>query len=241
MRKCNLFVVLAIGFIFFACSHPPVSERQQPLAGVKQSVLPIFVTGHSASERWGFTGKSFKQRNIADFRACSAVYVAPNLLATSSSAFGREQGGVTMYDPDSIAILSGGKWLYSSDVPFFDPETGLVLIRTYAVGAPMYMRDGPLDSAETLKRVGYTFSLAPSGILAIPSWDAGQAIASYAVESLLSIRMFSVRTEVHIGNCGAAIIGADGRLVGIMHKRIGDDEVSVIGPATIHAAIKSVK
>jgi hypothetical protein len=241
MRALNLSATLIVSLVLFACSHANSMPKERRLAGIKQSILPIFVIEHSVSERWGFTGKSFSKRNIADFRACSAVYVAPNLLATSASAFERENYGVTMYDPDSIAILSGDEWLYSSDVPFFDPETGLVLIRTYAAGAPMHLRDGPLDSTEILQRAGYTFNLAPSGVLAIPSWDMGKAVAKYPIESLFSIKMFSVRTEVHIGNCGAAIVGSEGRLIGIIHKRIGDEDVSVISPAAIDTAIKSVR
>lgn len=241
MRAFNLFAILIVSFVLVACARANSTPKERQLAGIKQSVLPVFVTGYSTSDRFGFTGKGFKKTATTDFMACSAVYVAPHLLATSVSVFQRENDGVTMYDSDSIAILNGDTWLYSSDVPFFDIETGLVLIRTYAVGTQLYLRDGPLTPTDMLKRVGYTFHLSPSGILAIPSWDIGSATASYAIDSLSLTRMFSAHTEVHIGNCGAALIGDDGRLAGIMNKRIGDEEVSVFGPAAIQAAIESVK
>lgn len=239
MRKFNLLPVLVI--VLSACAHQSVSEQQRRPAGIKQSVLPIFVVGYNTSERWGLAGKGFRKSATVDFKACSAVYVAPYLLATSASVFPKENGGVTMYDSGSIAILDGSIWMYSADVPFFDPQSGLVLIRTYAEGAPLPFRDGPLHPTDKLRRAGYTFQLSPSGFLARPSWDEGQASASYTLDSLSSVAMFGVRTELHIGNCGAAIVGDDGRLVGIMHKRIGDEEASVIGPAAIRAAVESVK
>lgn len=241
MRMFNLFAILTTSFVFAACARLNSTPKERRSAGIKQSVLPVFVVGYNTSERWGLAGKGFRKSAMVDFRACSAVYVAPYLLATSVSVFPKENGGVTMYDSSSIAILDGSIWVYSADVPFFDPQSGLVLIRTYAEGAPLPFRDGPLHSTDKLRRVGYTFQLSPSGFLAIPSWDEGQASASYALDSLSSVAMFGVRTQLHIGNCGAAIVGDDGRLAGIMHKRIGDEEASVIGPAAIRAAIESVK
>lgn len=242
MSKFSLSAIIAVGFLCIGCNHQLVSERNgrgHP-AGIKHSVLPVFVTEYATSDHRQLTREGSKTVTTANFRACSGVYVAPHLLATSVSAFPREQNGVSVYDPGSIAILDGTSWLRVSDVPFFDPETGLVLIRTDQVGVPLSLRDGALGDSETLKRVGYTFRLASSGILAIPSWDMGQATASYAVDSLSSTTMFSVRTDLHPGSCGSPIIGRDGTLVGIISRRIGKDEAIVIGPALIAQAVKSV-
>lgn len=241
MRTLNLFMIFVVLFVFTACGQFGSTPKEHRSVGIRQSVLPVFVVGYNTSERWGLAGKGFRKSATADFKACSAVYVAPHLLATSSSVFPKENSGVTMYDPGSVAILDGSIWAYSADVPFFDPQSGLVLIRTYVEGAPLPLRDGPLYPTDKLRRVGYTFQLSYSGFLATPLWDEGQASVSYALDSLSSVAMFGVRTQLHIGNCGAAIVGDDGRLAGIMHKRIGDEEASVIGPAAIRAAVESVK
>lgn len=241
MRARNLFAILAIMFVLAACTHQPVPGGRRP-TGIERSVLAVFVTGYARTEHQVPTRTGFKLVTTTDFRACAAVYVAPHVLATSVSAFSREHDGVTMYDPDSIAILDGTIWLNASDVPFFDPETGLVLIRTKWAGVPLTLWDGPLASTDTLKRVGYTFRLSPSHILAIPSLEVGPAASNDAMDSLSSTTMFRVRTDLHPGSCGSAIIGRDGTLAGIIHKRIlGKDEATVIGPATIRTAIESVK
>lgn len=241
MRKFNLFAILAVGFIFAACSHPPVSEQQRRSASIKRSVLPVFVTGYETSTHQRLTSEGVKTVAIADFKACSAVYVAPHLLATSTSAFFTSEGnGVTTYDSESITILNGTTRFHPADVPFFDSETGLVLIRTDYAGVPLPLRGGVLAKIEPLKKVGFTFRLAPSGILGIPSWDIGPATPGYMVDSLSSIDWFSVHTTLHLGNCGASLIDDAGRLVGIIHKRIGEDQAVVIGSALIAQAVKSV-
>lgn len=241
MRKFNLFMLIAIGFVFAACAHQSVSEQQRRPAGIDQSVLPVFVIGYDTSSHKQLSRGGAKTVTTANFKACSAVYVAPHLLATSVSAFPREQNGVTMYDPGSVVVLHGTTWLSVSDVPFFDPETGLVLIRTDQVGVPLMLRDGPLDSTEILKRVGYTFRLAPSGILGIPSWDVGPAVVDDTINSLSVTTQFSVQTELHRGNCGAPLIDDEGRLVGIIHQRISKNEAVVIGPALIAQALREVQ
>lgn len=242
MRKHNLFAILAVGFIFTACAHHQhVSEQQRRPAGIDQSVLPVFVTGYKTSSHQELNRGGFKTVATADFRACSAVYVAPHLLATVVSVFPPEQNGVTMYDPGSITIFDGTTEFHPSDVPFFDPETGLVLIRTDKVGVPLSLRDRPLDSTEILKRVGYTFRRAPSGHLGIPSWDVGPAMVYDTIDSWSSTPWFSVQTDLHTGNCGAALIGNDGRLVGIIHRGIGKDQATVIGPALIAQALREVQ
>ena len=239
MRKLNLFMVLAVGFILVACTHQSVPKERQ-LAGIERSVFPVFVTGYNTSNHQQLTRAGFKTVNTADFRACSAVYVAPHLLATSVTVFPRERDGVTMYDPDSITILDGTTRLRASDVPFFDPETGLALIRTDYDGVPLTLWVGPLNQTDTLKRISHTFRLSQSGILAIPSWNIGPAVANYAVDSLFAATMFSVRTDLHPGSCGSPIIGRDGTLAGIISRRIGNNKASVIGPASIAQALRSL-
>ena len=240
MRAFNLFAIFAIGFALVACAHNrPMPIKSAPV-GIERSVLPIFVTGYSRSEKQVPTRNGFKTVTFTDFRSCSAVYVAPHLLATSASVFPMEHVGVTMYDPDSIAILDGTAWLSAKDIPFFDPETGLVLIRTYQAGVPLTLWDGSLTPTDALKRIGHTFRLGP-GVFATPSWDVGPATSNDAIDSLFSTTMFRARTDLSLGSCGSAIVRHGGTLVGIINRRIGDNEATIIAPASIRAAIESVE
>ena len=145
-----------------------------------------------------------------------------------------------MFDANSVVILDGNVWLRASDVSFFDPESGLALIRTEQAGVPLLLADGPLDSSEILKRVGYTFRLSSNGVFAVPSWNFGPAKIDGKLYSLSSLAWFGVYTKLNAGSCGSPIIQKDGRLVGIIHQRIGKDKASVIGPASISEAVRSV-
>lgn len=194
------------------------------LAGLERSVFPLFVA--SPAPPFAAIGRLFLR---AGGRACGAVYVAPHVLATSASAYvdvGRE------VDVGDTTVLDGTEAREITRI--VEDGSGVVLLRTREPGTPLSLRAHPMLPGERLRRVAYRFHRDRRALHPRAEWDVAGGVA--IVEGGLG-RTFQVRTSLHPGVCGAALLDERGELAGVVHTG-GGEVASVVGADTIRRALR---
>lgn len=221
-------VVVLLGCLV-ACAHQGAPPAPGP-RGLERSVFPIFVgSGRLAASidvSIGiFTGDPD--------RACSAVYVAPHLLATSVFAFFEDDRARSRSDPEETRLLDGSFSLSVERLTFFD--SGIVLVRTREAGAPLPLRPWPVAIGEVLHRIGYAFHSDVGSLHARAEWD----LAPGVVHARMPGGTFLAGTPLHPGLCGAILLDEAGALAGIVRGGVKGGAV-VVDAQTIRSALQQL-
>lgn len=220
--------------LFSACASQlrPVFDRGR---GLETSIHPVYY----APDGFNDPTASRRERRRFTYRACAAVYVAPNLLATSSSAFPAVGGDSYQINTADIQLADGDKSIDVVDLSYADPSIGLIILRTAAPGNPLRLRESPVTEGERLHYVGYSFRPSRT-FVARSAWSGGDAsmlLGPYGGNDGRSL--YLAKMQAAPGICGSAILDEQGRLTGIAHRNIGGD-VSVITATAIADAVRQV-
>lgn len=215
VRAC---VLVAVGLA--ACVRQARPDAPAPV-GIERSVFPLLVADGTPGTR-------------GRYRACSATFVAPHLLVTSTGAFPPARDGVQVLDLGGIVLLDGDHVLTVVDVAFAASVPELVLLRTRVAGVPVVLRPEPARDREPMLRLGHRFLRPPRrGFLPYAEWSVADAFA--IVETPADAFGLDVRTELHPGLCGAPVIDRREQVAGII--RGGSGAVASIIPAASIAAL----
>jgi hypothetical protein len=219
-------VVALVGLLLGGCAHQGAPPLPGP-RGLERSVFPLFVgPGRLAGPLDAAAGE-------AD-RACSAVYVAPHLLATSASAFGEDDRARNFFDPEETRVLDGSFPLAVERLSFFD--SGLVLVHTREPGAPIPLRPWPVALGQLLHRIGYAFHADRGSVRPRADWDLAPGVVNART---LAGGPLLAATPLHPGLCGAVLLDDDGALAGIVRGHVQAGAV-IIDAQAIRTALEQV-
>jgi hypothetical protein len=211
-----------------ACYRQAAPAASAGLSGLERSVFPVFVA--DPTPRFVAMSDAFPRPRT---RACGGVYVAPHVLATSAAAY---PPATRAFDLGDTTVLDGSEALEVLRVHEVEGTPGLVLLRTREPGEPVVLRAGPVSPGEPLHRVAYRFHREPHALRVRAEWDVADGVA--LVEGAFG-RTFRVRTALHPGVCGAALLDARGRLAGLVHSG-GGEVAAVLDADAIRRALDGV-
>ncbi len=232
-RRRILISIISVVFTV-GCAHQAASPTNgRPAA--EQSVFPIAIPKSLPEVKIGGGVIATK------YAACTAVYVAPHLMATSATAFPRTVEGTTAYNVAGIILRDGDYRLKPVDVVYEDEGNGIAIIRTEEVGTPVILNGLGYPIGRKLIVQSFTYKTALfRGQLLQPVWNV--ALAAPAVEPYTGANAFArfrIDVIVEDGACGAPVFDEDGRLAGIVHER-HSGYTSVISALAIASALKGV-
>lgn len=215
----------------YSCAHQQPS-RATNARSAERRVFPIHVSGPTYDIRLNGSG-------VMKYKACTAVYVAPHILATTATMF-PHSGDVTSYNISDIIVPDGDYQLNVVDIPYLDRGDGIALVRTEEAGKPYRLNGLAYPASGELKLIGYDFQNDNEDSTVRAPWRmtaVSPAIEPYAGTGRFA--RFRLNEIAARGSCGAALVEADGTLAGIVYQQHGSYS-SAISSEAITAALEKV-
>lgn len=196
-----------------SCAHQQPS-RATDARSAERRVFPIYVSGPTYDTR--LNGSA-----VMKHRACTAVYVAPHILATTATMF-PHSGDVTSYNISDIIVPDGDYQLNVVDIPYLNRGDGIALVRTEETGKPYRLNGLAYPASGELELIGYDFQNDNEDTTPRAPWliaAVSPAIEPYAGTGRFA--RFRLNEIAGRGSCGAALVEADGTLAGIVYQQHG--------------------
>jgi len=229
----RVFFTLFLILISFACAHQSAPHFVPAKTGLEKSVFPVYFTVGSY-----YSDNEYERILEPEYRACAAVYVAKNVMITSDTVFlSREQNTRGLVHLNRIALIDGSHQIKVKDITFYEKD-GLTVIETRETGVPMKLRQEPVRADSPLSVIGYRFKRNP-GWKARTLWKRGPvSVDKEWLETVGDESTFMADLELNHGLCGAPVLDAQNRLVGIVHRKYGQATASVISAKAIKRVLK---
>lgn len=227
------FLTLSLILTFVACSHQEAPDFPRAQAGIEKSVFPVYFTTGSY-----YSDNELERVLEPEYRACAAVYVAKNVMVTSSTVFlSRKQNTADLVHPYRITLVDGNHRIGVVDITFNEP-LGIAIIETSETGTPLALRKEPLSADLPLSAIGYSFKRNP-GWKARSVWKReAVSIDKDWLRDAGYETTFVADLKLNPGLCGAPVLDEQNRLAGIIHQKYGDSTASIISAPAIATALK---
>jgi hypothetical protein len=204
--------------------------------GLERSVFPVYVID-DGSVRESFDGR--RRTATARYAACAGVYVAPDIVATSSTALPFPGEATSYANAGSVTILDGDRSIDVTEVLHFDHLTGVALLRVSERRQPLRLRADDLPPRAPLRFLGYRFSPpAIKGRLADAEWSSGEAEFRGSTTGYGALH-YEASVSATPGSCGSVVLDAAGVVVGLLHGGSGR-RVILIPASAIRTALGEV-
>ena len=216
MRKSSMMLTLVLITVAGCGILHQAAPRNSKLhgVGVEKSVFPI--------RAWVGMGE----------RACTGVFVAPELFLTS--------GSLLSNDPDMVGKINVDDGVYTTKIDL-DSERhelgNLVVFKTKTHKQPLPLRVEPLKAGQELTYVVRSFrhpktkmrdgSRKPMwGSVAISRWKTGTAIVQEDVSGGVFVAKMPTKNM-----CGAVLIDEQGRIAGVVYQKEGVNGHALVASA----------